>query len=284
MISYQSLEDTILRWSVIRPDVRAVRVVGSRALENGPVDQYSDLDLVIYTAHPAAYDKDSSWIDSLGEIWLSVRSRTGQGDREWLALFSGGVKADFVIAEAATDAKLAEMLEQSSYADVFRRGVRVLLDKNGGAPSRELHLSAPKSRKLPTAVEFESAVNLLILDVARAAKFVRRGDLWRGQQQVNGEVMQALLVLVEWHAGLTSAAANDIWYAGRFIEKWADPHIVATLPNLLAGYDEVELHRALNSIIDLTEWMAKGIAESLDQTFPKPGQARALSWIRELLA
>lgn len=284
MITYHNLEDTISRWARDRPDVRALLVIGSRARENGPVDQYSDLDLVIYTTHPAAYDTDSDWIATFGEIWLSVRSRTGRGDREWLVLFAGGIKADFVIAQATKDKELAETLEQSVYADVFRRGVRVLLDKSSAKSSEVLHLSTPESRNLPTGTEFEFGVNRLILATARAAKFVRRGDLWRSQQQINIDVKQALLTLIEWHARVTRAVDNDVWYDGRFIETWADPRVVSTLPELFARYDRADLYETLTSTLGLAEWLAAEIASSLDETFPKPGQARALAWIRELLA
>ena len=160
----------------------------------------------------------------------------------------------------------------------------MLLDKSGATSSEDLHLSAPVSGKLPTGIEFELEANRLILATARAAKFVRRGDLWRSQQQINVEVNRALLVLIEWHARLTRTAGNDIWYAGRHFETWADPRVVSAMPDLFARYNEVELQMALNSMIDLTEWLAMEIAESINKTFPNPGQSKALAWIRGLLA
>jgi aminoglycoside 6-adenylyltransferase len=284
MITYQALENTIMQWATDRPDVRAVLLIGSRAQDNSTIDQYSDLDLVIYTTRPAAYDTDSNWIVSFGEIWLTVRSKTDVGDREWLVLFAGGVKADFVIAPSLKGKGLAETLEDSAYADVFRRGVRVLTDRSGAASSELLFLPVPQSRNLPTSVEFELVLNRMILATARAAKFLRRGDLWRCQQQISAEVRQALLVLIEWHARLTRPLDDDIWYGGRFIDKWADPRVAAALPGLFASYDEADVQRALASAVDLSEWLVTEIAVSLEDTFPKPGQAEALSWVRQLLA
>jgi aminoglycoside 6-adenylyltransferase len=283
MITYQGLEDAISLWAREQPDVRAVLVIGSRAQEHSTVDQYSDLDLVVYTSRPISYDRTADWLSTFGEIWLAVRSRTGRGDREWLVLFAGGVKADFVIVPAVEGHGLTEMLERSAYIKVFRRGIRVLYDRDGAASGERLQLDRAQSEVKPTVDDFELAVNRLILATARAAKFVSRGDLWRSQQQINVEVRQALLTLIEWQAILASPADKDIWHSGRFIEAWADPHVVRKLPELFAGYDEADLRDALSSALDLAEWIAEEIAGSLELPFPAPVQAKALSWTRELL-
>lgn len=283
MITYLDLEAAIARWATERPDVRAVLVIGSRAQKRNPVDQFSDLDLVVFTTHPGTYDRDAGWLPYLGEIWLAVRDRTGHGDREWLVLFEGGIKADFVIAPATRGQGLHDMLEQSVYVDVFRRGVRVLAYENSAASREGPQLDAPESRGELTEVEFELGVNRFILATARAAKFLRRRDLWRTQQQINVDVKRALLVLIEWQARSRRPDVADVWYDGRFIEAWADPRVVRSLPRLFAAYDESDLHEALIFTLDLSEWLMAEIARSLETPFPSPGQAGALSWIRDLL-
>jgi aminoglycoside 6-adenylyltransferase len=124
---YNSLEEAIYSWAIEQDDVLAVVVIGSRARESHPADEWSDLDLILFVSDPQIYVKDATWISQFGEIWLQTPKITGIGDPEWLVLFGDGLKVDFLLAPVT--GALSDMLFGPKYQFVAKRGVRVLLNK-----------------------------------------------------------------------------------------------------------------------------------------------------------
>ncbi len=125
-LTYEQLENNFVTWAHTQPDLRAAVVVGSRARHHHPADEWSDLDLILFTTSPAWYASHSDWLAELGEVWLYVLNHTGHGDPEWLVLFANGLKVDFVLAPIPPDSApgLQQMLNDSPYQFVFQRGVR----------------------------------------------------------------------------------------------------------------------------------------------------------------
>ncbi len=96
MDGYEALEARILAWAAAREDLLAGVVVGSRARMDGTADQWSDLDLILFTNSPQSYQQDSTWLGEFGELWAALLSHTGSGYPEWFALYAGGLKVDIV--------------------------------------------------------------------------------------------------------------------------------------------------------------------------------------------
>ena len=128
--SYAQLEHDFTAWAKTQPAICAALVIGSRARIVHPADEWSDLDLIVFTTDAAAYGSNGDWLGQFGEIWISVVNHIGPGDPEWLAVYSDGLKID--IAFASIDPNVAFDLQQtidaSQYQDVIRRGARVLFD------------------------------------------------------------------------------------------------------------------------------------------------------------
>jgi hypothetical protein len=95
------------------------------------------------------------------------------------------------------------------------------------------------SPQLPDQAEFTALLNRVLLDAIKAAKFIRRKDLWRAKQLCDGEMKQHLLTMLEWEAA-AQQDRRDIWYDGRFLSEWADPQAVAELPAAFAAYDAAD--------------------------------------------
>jgi len=55
MDGYKALEARILAWAAAREDLLAGVVVGSCARMDGTADQWSDLDLILFTSSPQNY-------------------------------------------------------------------------------------------------------------------------------------------------------------------------------------------------------------------------------------
>ena len=80
--TYADLETRIIAWANVRSGVRGVVVVGSRARQDHSADEWSDLDLILFTDDIALYQEDGRWLDELGRVWIAVRGQTGHGDFE----------------------------------------------------------------------------------------------------------------------------------------------------------------------------------------------------------
>jgi aminoglycoside 6-adenylyltransferase len=273
--TYEQLETNIITWAHTRPDMRAGIVVGSRARTDHPADQWSDLDLLLFTTTPDAYAADPAWLAQIGEVWVPLFNVTGRGDPEWLILFAGGLKADFVFTAAS--ASLQQAVDASPYDFVLRRGARVLFDKDG--PPTPLTLPELSSQINPMPDAFLAAVHGFLMEAGRAARFLRRGERWPAKMSCDGALKQRLLEMIVWHAQTRGDAGNDIWHGGRFLEEWADPRALEALPNTFAAYDTDDLWRALLATLDLFRWLARETAERWGYPYPTRTDQRMTAWL-----
>ncbi len=76
---YQRAETRIFNWAGSQDDIRGIVVYGSRARSKYPADEFSDLDLVLFTLTPQKYTQDSNWLESIGDTWLAVLGKTSIG-------------------------------------------------------------------------------------------------------------------------------------------------------------------------------------------------------------
>ena len=281
-MQYDQWEHDFIVWARTRPDIQAAVVVGSRARLDRPADEWSDLDLILFTINPSAFVVQTGWLNELGEVWVTVLNHTGH-DPEWLVMFADGLKVDFVLAAvpegAGSTADLSQWLAVSPYQGVLQRGVRTLFDRNDPQTKLILLLSERRIPTQPKPDEFLAVVNHVLLYAARTARFLRRGELWRAKQQCDCDLKQRLLTMLEWHARATKGLEHDTWYDGRFLEEWADPRALATLPETFATYDKEDLWRALFVTLDLFRWLAAETAEQLGYAYPTLADNRVTGWL-----
>jgi aminoglycoside 6-adenylyltransferase len=262
-----SLEQRFAEWSLRQPAIQAVIIVGSQARSVHAADEWSDLDLVVFTSNPSAYLRDSAWLNTFGTVIAAVSNSFGQHDREWIAFYADGVKLDvaFLSIDPAATPTLQLMLDVFPYPVVLQRGARVLIDKSG--TSTELRLPQINALPLPDQAEFAALLNRMWLDAIKAAKFIRRHDLWRAKQVCDNDLKQHLLTLLEWQAA-AQPDRRDIWYEGRFLAEWADREALAALPATFAAYDIADLQRALFATLDLLRQLAQDVARRVDYVYP----------------
>ncbi len=274
----EQLEKRIADWAANRPDIRSIIIVGSRARAEHPTDEWSDLDLMLFTSNPESYVSSADWLEENGRVWLTLLNYTGRGDPEWLVLFAGGLKADFALVGAAGN--LQQMIDQSPYHFVLQRGARVLVDKDGlRAP---LVLPEPQPASLPARNEFLAAVHGFLLSVGRLARELKRGELWRAKVTCDCDLKGRLLEMLEWHARAAYNPERDTWYGGRFLEEWADPRAMEMLPTTFAAYDASDIQRALFATLDLFRWLAIETAERLGDAYPKLTDWLVTQWLESL--
>ena len=281
---YAALEARFLAWAAAQPALRAAVVVGSRARPEPP-HPLSDLDLILFTTTPAVFAAASDWLAALGPIWTAVRNDTGGGDPEWLVLYAGGLKADFVLTPTPESASLADRLRASPYRNVYRRGVRVLYNHRGPPALPAEWLRAPLDPPLlPDQAAFTAGLHAAWYAADRAARLLARGDLWRAHQQVDSALKQALLQMLAWHAHARPGAPARTWDDGRDLARWADPAAFAALPAAFAAHAGPDLWRALFATLALFHRLARETAQSLRYPYPAETEAAVLDWLRQVHA
>jgi aminoglycoside 6-adenylyltransferase len=267
---YQRVENRINNWAGSQDDIRGIVVYGSRARSKYPADEFSDLDLVLFTLTPQKYSQDSNWLESIGDTWLAVIGKTSIGDDEWTLLFAGGVKVDIILAAATGYDDLSRLVSNSPYKSVFARGSRSIYEAEEPPSFSTAESSSGFIKPLPTNIDFLSLVN-------------KRDDLIRSVNLLSCELRPRLFELAAMYA-VVQDPTTDHWYGGRFIDQWADAKVYEELQKSYARLDSVEVRSALNASLKMIIEMATEISEALGYTFPTQGQDASIRWLKKLLA
>ena len=128
---------------------------------------------------------------------------------------------------------------------------------------------------------FDALVGDFWIDAHRAAKLIRRGDLWRAMTASQCHMRSRLLTALEWHARAVSGQAVDTWYGGRFIESWLHPRARQFLPLIHARYEADDMARALLVHVDLFRWVTHETARQLELSPPE--DEKIYTWIQDTL-
>lgn len=284
-LAYEQLIERFVAWAQTRPDIRAAIVLGSRARVDRPADEWSDLDILILATDPKPYLRSDDWLKNIGDFWITFVEPTATGsEMERRVLFEGGLDVDFSIFPCA---KVEQMIQHGfppEVVEVFRRGSRVLLDRDGLAARSNPLSTKPAPSRLPTQSEFLEAINDFWYHVVWTAKKLRRGELWTARACCDGYMKRLLLRAMEWHAQARNGSDYDTWYGGRFLEQWADPRVLERLRGAFAHYDEDDVRRALLATMDLFRWLTKATAECLGYPYPTAPDERATELVNAVFS
>lgn len=287
-----------MSWARLRGDVRAAAVIGSRARSLKPADRWSDVDILILATNPRRYLSDVSWLQTLGNPWLTyvepLPAGGGRGERR--VLFPGALEVDFAIL-ASREFRAARLLLPVarrmpgllpasvrtglvSMQDVLARGIRVLVDKDG-------ILSRLASGSLDVPAWVPPSLDVFLEEVSRfwhgpvwTAKHLRRGELWRAKDACDNRMKTPLLRMIEWHARVTKGSECETWTLGRFIEEWADPRVIEQLSRTFAHYDEEDVWHALLETMDLFRRVAQETANGLGFRYPQALDREVTRWVQ----
>jgi aminoglycoside 6-adenylyltransferase len=275
--TYQQLEERVVAWLRTQADIRAALIVGSRARIDPPADHWSDVDFILFVNDIVVYTADSHWLNQFGVVEIATLDHNDRrGDAEWIAVFDDGRKIDVLFAPAQP------VIDVSSYAVVIQYGARVVFDRDG-----DLQALVDRVRMLefvpPTPEDFSQTLQQAWLTALRAAKFARRGDLWRAKHSCDGALKQAMLRLLEWQAHIGHDHINT-WHDGRYLAEWADQVVVDALPATFAAYDRSSIQAALLATIELLHRLAQEIAAHWQFAYPVETAARVVQWIKDMQA
>lgn len=282
--AYDELTERFVEWARTRPDVRAAIVVGSRARNDRSADEWSDLDIVMFVTDPEPYLTSADWLKTMGDVQITFVEPTAGVERERRALFDGGLDVDFAVIPCT---KLELMIEHGippRVAEVVRRGMRVLLDRDGLVAGLAPSDTEPTAQVSPGPQEFLEAVNDFWYHAVLTAKKLKRGELWYAKACADSYMKRLLLKMIEWHARAINVKQCDIWHDGRFMEQWADPRVMEGLRGAFAHYDWEDTRCALLVTMQLFRWLAKETAECLAYPYPTSGDDYATASVSALLS
>ncbi len=264
--------------------IRALLLLGSRARVDHSADEWSDTDLIVVVDDPDAFLADAGWPAHFGAVAITFVESTGHGRRERRVLYVDGTDLDLI--PVPTDEVRGGPARLGGLA-VMARGFRVLHDPEGMLAdlSRWVDERAPEPWEEwpPQLVEFENLVSDFWYHAVWTARKLRRGELWVALDCLDGYMKRRLLTVVEWQARARDGGNGDPWFAGRFLERWADPETIGALGEAFARYDGQDIARALRATMDLFRRQATDLAIRLELPYPARGDEVATALVDELL-
>lgn len=275
--SYEMLEERIYNWALHNSEIMTIYVVGSRAREDKPFDEYSDLDVVIFAANSDSYFRTDDWLLNIGKVWTSFMFQTAGGDSEKLILFDQGLQVDFLFRDAS---ELESLIEKDQIPQGFQRGARILLDKTGrGQRLLPKKTAVPEIQPISEAAYFQ-VVNMFGFGCLYVAKQILRDEMWIAYQR-DQDCKQLLLQMIEWHAKAIHGSDYDTWHAGKFVNQWADQGVIADLKQSFGGYDQYKSWDALIVTFELFNRLCYEVANTYGYTYPELLTTNIRSWLKE---
>ena len=278
MTPEQRLE-RIAAWAAEQATVSGLFVVGSRARRSRPADQYSDTDVVIVCSDPERFIADDGWFAAFGTPVLSFVEATALGDRrERRVLYDDGADVDLV---PVTAEDVASVAATAAGGDLLGRGVRVLVDKSGEL-ARLLNGRPADSDGgwLPSGPYVANLISDFWYHLLWTARKLRRGELWIAHECLNDNLLHIVRRFVEWEALAASGGEADVWFRGRYLERWARPDTLERLGAASARYDHGDVRRAVLAAAELFSDLAPPIAAAAGAPYPVQAERR----VRELVS
>lgn len=278
-LNYSKIIKNFLSFAKDEESIRAAIIVGSQARQEKTADQWSDLDLVIFSTDHTSLLKHYKWIYHISKPMITFLEKTAVGGgMERRVLFEGGLDVDFAIFPTST---LDDMLNQKEVSDVFSRGVKVLIDKD-----HRLKSIIPQKNKTPVIPSKEKIMNDMHdfwYHSVLTAKKLRRGEILLSKSICDSYMKNLLVSLIKTEIKLRKGPDYDTWHGFRFFEQWADPDIIESFKKLYAPYDEKEIWHALIKTMNVYEKMAKKVCHSMGIEYPLVANRYAVQLVEKML-
>lgn len=281
--SYEKLIERLVKWAENRPDIRVLMIVGSRARMDHPADKWSDLDVIVVATDPRRYLSTTEWLENLGKPLLTFLEPTVGGQMERRVLFEGMLDVDFSIIPREVILRLLQGEIPPQILEIFKRGVHVLLDKDGITSQLYRRFSSVElpPPHPPTEREFLEVVYDFLYHAVWTLKKILRGELWTAKFCLDSYMKRkCMLRMIEWHAHVKRGWAYDTWFDGRFLEEWADSDVIKELRKTFSYYDEADIKRGLLATMNLFRKISMEIAEKLNYSYPIELDKKITEWIR----
>lgn len=298
----------VTEWATKNDDIVYAIVTGSRGRSEKQSDEYSDIDLVLFSKRTAHYDKKHDWLSEIGEVVLYFEEMVSGGIPTRRVYFSNGVGMDilFVPKKALSLAcRYVQIKENkkpllrlipssikrkfdrgiSSFSYHIHRGYHSLVDKeNCGEKLAFIESKFRYKRESAFRInELETIVNKFWYKALHVAVKLYRRESFTAKID-GGEMTWLVLSAIELHTKVTKGKDVETWHRGRYIDEWADPFIARKLNGVFGSYD---LSDSWKSLLETTELFSE-ITQSIlskrkDISFSNP-EPHARKWIKDIYA
>lgn len=252
---------SILSWAERDDRVDCVVQTGSRA-RGRRVDAFSDLDIELVGPRPVDLARDSSWIDCLGEVLVTLALENDEpGGLGWptrLVVFAQGRKVDFMLAGWPR----IEEMARHGLDDLYEHGYVVHLDKTGRTARLPKPRLDPPTPRLPSQSEFSGVESEFWFEATQVAVYVARRELWVVKFREH-TMRQCLLRMLEWLTQSDPVAPSYTWHIGHHIDEWLPEREFEALQQVFTHFDVGDTLRGLNASMELFEDVSARVASRL---------------------
>jgi aminoglycoside 6-adenylyltransferase len=278
MTASEMLFEQIRAWADARSDIRAVVMTGSTVRTDGSADSTSDLDIELFTTTPELY-ASTTWTSEIRPVWVQLCFEPDDelDYRNRLTIFEGGQKVDFRVASIAA---MERMVSSGVLDEVYERGYRVLLDKDGITDG--LRSPTPPAQALPSEAEYQAAIEEFWFEAWHIPKYAARDDLWVVKFR-DWTMKELLRRMLEWDA-VARNPATDVWYIGTKMSRWTTPAQWSDLQETFGRFDAGDSLRALYATCSLFSEVARDVGDRLGFTYPSAVERSILGYISQLTA
>jgi len=274
----EALLQNITKWARSRSEIRVVVLTGSRARMDGTADDLSDLDVELFSEPAEILAGSTEWLSEIGTPWVFLPLQTTDGHPARLVIFEGGAKVDFKLYPLDV---LRQTVKSGRLPDLYGRGYRVLVDKDGLGALIPKPRAQPGRGKKPTQEQFRALVEEFWFEAYHVAKYLRREDLWAAKCRDWG-VKELLRTMIEWHAKRTRGWSHDTWHLGIRMKDWAEPAIWGRLFSAFGRFEAQDSWRALTETMDLFSEVAKEVSDCMHYRYPDGVEDNLRSYIYSL--
>jgi aminoglycoside 6-adenylyltransferase len=277
--------DALVAWGERTPEIRAMVLTSSRARPEGPVDEFSDYDVILAVADPGWFAHgDLAWQAAIGTPL--VRWGDGKDVLGYPTFFRGVVYVDLVKVDFTIwpDPLLDALAGADALPGVLDHGYRVLLDKDGmtsrwPAPTFTSYVLAQ-----PSAAEYRAQVEEFWWDMSYVPKAVRRGELFFVNSFVLEHDLKHLSVrrMLEWRIAVDHEWRFAPGPHGRSLEQHLDADTLRALTNTYAALNADAIWAAVFRLSALYRRVAIDVAAALGYDYPQDIDDRMTAHLNEV--
>ena len=276
----------LIQWAEQRDSVRAMLLTSTRAIPNGPVDIFSDYDVVLVVEDIHPFFEDRSWLEDFGEVlvvyWDPIHSDLDYGIEKVanVTQYTDGLKIDFTLWPVEL---LRKMLQAPALSAELDAGYRILLDKDRltqgmKPPTYTAYIPVP-----PTDEAYQKWIEDFFSDAPYVAKCLRRGELLPAKWCLDYDMKHVYLrPMLEWRVELEHGWSIPVGSLGKGLKKRLPPEIWSQLERSYAGADIEDNWEALFHTMALFREVAVEVGEALGYTYPHQLDQRVTDYVRDM--
>lgn len=281
-----AVESELIAWGESQPDVRAMVLTSTRAVEGAVVDRFSDYDVIVITSDVQHRYDDRKWLQTFGDVvidwWdpVNIEPISGLLTTGNIVYYPGTRKIDFTLWPIG----MAKSVER--YLPIeLDAGYRVLLDKDALTVDWPDSSGVGYRKHLPDCDGYLQAVNDFFIGVPYVITALLRGELLPAKWVLDFDMRyEYLLPMLEWYAVSIHGESVQIRAHGKGMEALIPDEIWFRLGQTHAGLDVAQNRAALFKMIDLFRDVAERVGDAIGCAYPAELHARVMRHIEELEA